>query len=171
MESFLRKQKLIDSISLNLNCDNSTFIEKFRKHIKESDLAYNFFESYQDTKYIYKGNISNSTFKIQKIRSFVGNKHFAVATGEIIENNDSIKIEMKINGINSLMKKILFIKSLFFLFIFTLALFALINDGSLFIIIFFIPVILEYGIIFFMIKSSVKSFKQEIEREFYFWLK
>lgn len=175
MESFLRKQKLIDSISLNLNCDKNTFIEKFKENVEQSDLSFSPFEAFNSKNKIYKGNISNSTFKIQKIKKFFsGKKQHPIATGKINENIDSIKLEIEINGINPLLKFFFIFTGIFYLIF--LSVFILITTKEGFFPFFIIPFLflhaaLMIGIPFFMIKSSVKNFKQEIEREFHFWLR
>ena len=38
MDSLLKKHKLIDSVSITLNCDKATFIKKFRENVEHSDL-------------------------------------------------------------------------------------------------------------------------------------
>lgn len=175
MEAFLRKQKLIDSISLNLNCDKTTFIEKFRENVEQSDLSFSPFEAFNSRNKTYKGNISNSTFKIQKIKTFFsGKKQHPIATGKITENIDSIKLEIEINGINPFIKFFFIFTGIFYLIFLSGFLFITTRENffPFFIIPFlFLHAALMIGIPFFMIKSSVKNFKQEIEREFHFWLK
>ena len=46
MDSFLRKYKLIDTLSLKLNCDKTTFIEKFKENVEPSDLSFTPFEAF-----------------------------------------------------------------------------------------------------------------------------
>lgn len=175
MESFFRKQKLIDSISINLNCNKATFIEKFKENVLFSDFSFNPFEVLQSSEKAYKGNIQNSNFTIQKVKTlFNGKKQYPLGKGKIIENIDGIKLEIEINGINTFFKIFYTFISLFYL-LFAIGIFFIISKNDefpLFVIpLIFIHALAMYAIPFFLIRSAVKNFKYEIEREFHFWIK
>ncbi|VXB64892.1 conserved hypothetical protein [Flavobacterium sp. 9AF] len=175
MQSFLRKNKLIDSLSLSLPSNKAKFIEKFKENVEPSDLSFTPFEALSNSPYIYKGNILENIFTIQKKKKlFAAKQTHPIATGKIIENINGITVTMEINGISPIMK-FFYGFLIFFYSIFILAILSISFIDSLFSLIAFpfiiIHATLMFTIPFFMIKSSVKNFKLEIEREFYFWIK
>ena len=124
---------------------------------------------------LYKGNIQNPNFKIQKKPQLFNNrKQSAVGTGKVIEGINDVKIDIEINGFTTLMK-FFFIFIAFFYLVFLLGFgFATLSNSEF--PFFVLPILLIHacfmiGIPFFVMKSSVKNFKQEIEREFHFWLR
>lgn len=175
MDSFLRKYKLIDSLSLKLNCDKTTFIEKFKENVEPSDFSFSPFEAFSSGSQLYKGNIQNATFKIQKKQQlFNSRKQSAIATGKITEGINDIKINIEINGITKAIKIFFAFIICFYLLFFLSIGFLSFSDSSFSLIAF--PFLLFHfalmtGIPFFMIRASVKNLKQEIEREFHFWIK
>lgn len=175
MEGFLRKYKIIDTLSFKLNCNKTTFIEKFKENVKISDLSFSPFEAFSSNSKRYKGSIQYSTFKIQKIQQlFYNKKQSPIATGKITEDRNGINIELEINGVTPFIK-FFYIFIAFFYLIFILGIGYFTFSSSSFPLIAF-PFLLFHaalmlGIPFFMMKSAVKNLKQEVEREFHFWLK
>ena len=175
MDSFLRKYKLIDTLSLKLHCDKATFIEKFRENVEPSNLSFSPFEAFSGGDKLYKGSLQNSTFKIQKKQQLFNNrKQSPIAKGKIIENINDIQLDIEVNGITPFMKFFFGFVVFFYLIGFSIFLLVSLNNDSFpfFPIPFLIlHTLLMLGIAFFIIKSSVKNFKQEIEREFHYWLR
>ncbi|MCO6162810.1 hypothetical protein [Flavobacterium sp. NRK F7] len=175
MDSFLRKYMLIDTLSLKLNCNKATFIEKFKENVEPSNLSFSPFEAFSGGTKLYKGNLDNSTFKIQKKQQLFNNRRQSpIATGKIIENINDIKLDIEINGITPFMKFFFVFIVFSYLFGFTILLVISFKDTNF--AFFPIPFLIVHaafmiGIPFFIIKSSVKHFKQEMEREFHFWLR
>ena len=175
MDSFLRKYMLIDTLSLKLNCNKATFIEKFKENVEPSNLSFSPFEAFSGGTKLYKGNLDNSTFKIQKKQQLFNNRRQSpIVTGKIIENINDIKLDIEINGITPFMKFFFVFIVFSYLFGFTILLVISFKDTNF--AFFLIPFLIVHaafmiGIPFFIIKSSVKHFKQEMEREFHFWLR
>ncbi len=166
---------LIDTLSLKLNCNKATFIEKFKENVEPSNLSFSPFEAFSGGTKLYKGNLDNSTFKIQKKQQLFNNRRQSpIATGKIIENINDIKLDIEINGITPFMKFFFVFIVFSYLFGFTILLVISFKDTNFaFLPIPFLIVHAAFmiGIPFFIIKSSVKHFKQEMEREFHFWLR
>ncbi|NJM80383.1 MAG: hypothetical protein HC854_13630 [Flavobacterium sp.] len=105
MDSFLRKYKLIDTLSFKLNCDKTTFIEKFRANVEPSTLSFSPFEAFSCGSKLYKGNLQNATFKIQKKQQLFNSKQQSpIASAKITEGINDIKIDMEINGVTPFIK-------------------------------------------------------------------
>lgn len=175
MDSLWRKYKLIDTLSLKLNCDKATFIEKFRENVEPSTLSFSPFEAFSGGSKLYKGNLQNTIFKIQKKQQLFNNRRQSpIAAGKIIENMNDIQLDIVINGITPFMKFFFAIIVLFYFVGFSVFLMLSINNAEFSIFPFpflIVHALFMIGIPFFIIKSSVKHFKQEIEREFHFWLR
>lgn len=175
MNSFFKKQKLVESLSLTLNCDKATFVEKFHQNVELSNLSFSFFEVFSSGSKLYKGNIQNSTFKIQKKQQLFNNKkQSAVANGKIIEGINNIKIDLEINAITPKIKFFFGVITCFYLLFILIISFASLSNSSF--PFFLLPMLFFHAcfmivIVFFGLKASVKNFKQEIEREFHFWLR
>lgn len=175
MDTFLRKHKLIDSVSFTLNCDKATFIEKFKENVEPSNLSFSPFEAFSGGSKLYKGTIQISTFKIQRKQQLFNNRiHNPITDGKITENTNTIKIDLEINGITSFMKIFFMIFMIFEIIGFiTILYFITSNTNSP---VFSIPLLLIHTglfilIFYLLIKFSVKSFKQDVEREIHFWLR
>lgn len=175
MESFLRKYKLIDTLSLKLNCDKTTFIEKFKENVEPSNLSFSPFEVFSGGSKLYKGNLQNSTFKIQKKQQLFNNRQSnPIASGKITEGINDLKINIEINGITPLMKFFFGFVVFFYLIGFSIFLLVSLNTDNF--PFFPIPFLILHavfmlGVPFYIIRSSVRNFKQEIEREFHYWLR
>lgn len=175
MDTFLRKYKLIDSVSFTLNCDKATFIEKFKENVEPSNLSFSPFEAFSGGSKLYKGTIQISTFKIQRKQQLFSNKiQNPISNGKITEDTNTIKIDLEINGITSFMKIFFMIFMIFEIIAFLTILFFIVSETDF--PIFSLPYILFHTglfilIFYLLIKFSVKSFKQDIEREIHFWLR
>lgn len=102
MNNFLKKIKLRDTITFELNCSKSDFIEKFKTNVEYSDLGYTPFEAFEvfsSSRFEYKGTINSQGFKIKKKRKlFDGQQTFAIARGTFVENIDRLIITTEINS-------------------------------------------------------------------------
>ncbi len=47
---------LIDTLSLKLNCNKATFIEKFKENVEPSNLSFSPFEAFSGGTKLHKGN-------------------------------------------------------------------------------------------------------------------
>lgn len=176
MDSLLKKHKLIDSVSITLNCDKATFIKKFRENVEHSDLSFRPFGPYLTGSKLYKGNIQDSTFKIMKTKQlFENKKQSAIGNGKITEDVNYIKVDIEIYGITSFMKFFIAMFILFEIIIFSVISFKLLSkienyDNKILLVIVFHTFVF-LCMFYFLARSLVKRFKQDIEREFHFWLK
>lgn len=180
MNDFLRKIKVLDSITIELNVTKSDFIKKFRQYVDVSDLSLSdsFFEGFSSSPNEYKGNIDERSFKIRRRRKlFDTNRNFAIANGNLTEQHDKLVLKTEINGFHKAMKFFYIAIILFYIiFIFGFSATMFINDESGFLPFAVLPFILFHaclmiGIPYFIMRRGVKRMKYELERDFHFWIK
>lgn len=176
MENFLRKIKLIDSFSVTLNTTKAEFTSALHQHVDQEDIDGWFssaFEVFTSSKNRYKGNVSHNGFRIRKrMRFFERNIGKAIATGRLRDKGDVLCIDTEINGWNNYM--IFFYSFLIVFYLIFLGTF-MIQDFSgesefFFIVPIFIIIhaMFMFGLPYFMMRRSVKRFKEDLEREFYY---
>ncbi|MGH2666998.1 hypothetical protein [Flavobacterium sp.] len=179
MSDFLRKIKLLDNITIELDSTKNDFIRGFQKNVDESDLNLidSFFEALTFSKNEYKGTVDNSVFKLRRRRKIFDNsRSFAVAEGTMKEKEGKLVLETDIKGFHSSMKFFyVFLFVIYLVFLTTIILTFLFNEEAeapLFIFpIFFIHALLMLGIPYFIMRRSVSRMKYELERDFHFWTK
>lgn len=180
MSDFLRKIKILDSMTIELDIHKSDFIKKFRQNVDASDLSFSdsFFEGLTSSPNEYKGNIDERNFNIRRRRKmFDTNKNFAVANGNLTEQLDKLVIKTDINGFHKGMKFFYMAIIVFYIiFIFGFSATMFFNEGTGFMPFAVLPFILLHaclmlGIPYFMMKRGVKRMKYELERDFHFWTK
>jgi len=169
MENFLRKIKLISSFSMTLSATKSEFTSALQNNVDEADIDGLFsgaFEAFTSSQNRFKGSVNHNGFKIRKRRRFF-EKNFgkAIATGNLREHT-------KINGWNNFMfffyGFITIIYGIFFgVFLLNLSSSGFEIFGVFFV---FIHALFMYGIPYFMMRTSVRSLKEDLERELHFVL-
>lgn len=173
MTDLLYKLKLIQDLNFKLNVSKTDFIKKFRDNVDESNLGYEPFEVFQSSTNHYKGNIYDNYFELKKRRRFFDTRYsFAKATGQLVEENEQLNIEIEINA---------FKKRMIIFFGFLCAFYLIFIIGFIFaqemssVSLFFLPFILihmciMFGIPYFMIRRSVKTMAYDLERDFHYWV-
>lgn len=103
MIEILKKLKLADSFTLELPIDKQTFIERFNKRVEPSELGIfsSFFEGLSSNNSRYKGKVDRSGFKLRLRKGLSRYKQQkAIAEGDFEGKNDSLIIEVSINGMD-----------------------------------------------------------------------
>ncbi len=161
---------------MTLNTTKSEFTSALRNNVDEANIDDYFsgaFEAFTSSENKFKGSVSHSGFKIRKRRRFF-QKNFgkATATGNLREHGNTLVIDTQINGWNNFM--FFFYGFITIIYCVFFGAFLLNVDSYEFPIfgIFFVIIhaIFMYGIPYFMMRTSVRSLKEDLEREFHFVL-
>ena len=175
MQDFLRKIKLIDHLTTELQMDKQTFVNRLSAITDEGStgLLSNPFDAFSSSKNEYKGTVTFDSFKLKRRKkAFDTNYNLSTAKGILIEKDGKLRIETEINGFNSALITIYLPLIVFYsVFIFSIVsdkkepfpIFLFLFIHCFFIFIFFIP----YSIV----KRSVQRLKYELEREFFYLTK
>jgi hypothetical protein len=175
MNDFLRKIKLIDETIIELLVSKIDFTKKFRENVEQSDLSFDFFESFEalsSSKYEYKGNIDTSGFQIKKKKKLFDSKFtLATAKGRFVENTEKLILQIEINAFKKRM--ILFLG--FILFFYTIFLISMLFSDAGGFSFFLIPFLMLHaslmiGIPYFVLRRSVKRMVYDMERDFHYWV-
>jgi hypothetical protein len=175
MEEFLKKIKLLNEFTVNLNIDKNIFASAFKNQVEEKDIdsfLSSAFEVFSSNKKRYKGFVNFNEFKIREKQSF-GNRKFGniKAIGRFSQKGERLEILTKINGWTNFM---------FIYFGFTLVFYCVflglffsgftsINNEFYFILPFiFIHAIFMFGLPIYQIRKGVSKLKDDLEREFHF---
>ena len=174
MNEFLRRLKLLDSLTTTLPISKHEFVDRLSK-ITDNGTTGMFsdpFEAFSTSKNELKGEVDYDGFKLKRRRRFFDtNMNLAVATGSFKENNGQLIIETEISGFNNF-----FLVFYFFLLIFySVFMFGFLRDGRNTDLI-AIPFLLlhatfMFAIPYFMMRRSVKRLKYELDREFFYLTK
>lgn len=176
MREFLKRLKLIDSMTTTLQTSKVEFVNRLNEITDEGStgMMSDTFDVFSSSKNEFKGQVSFDSFKIKRRRRFFDtNMNFAVANGTFEENNGQLTIDTEINGFNNF-----FIVFYVFLIIFySIFIFGFAssdkNGSGEFVAIPFILLhgTFMFGLPYFMMRRSVKRLKYELEREFFYLTK
>lgn len=173
MREFLKKIKLIDNFTSTLQLTKQDFINRLRLITDQgSPNAMDPFEGFFSSKNEFKGEISHNGFKLRRRRKlFERSSTIAIATGKVKEENGQLTIQTEIYGFSNFMYVFYGILILFYSVIFVGFVF---SDNSIPIFIF--PFLIFHGALmtlipYFLMRSSVKKMKYELEREFFYLTK
>ena len=173
MNDFLRKIKLIDSFDIELPMSKNEFITKLKNQVEPGNTGVfsGVFEVFFSSKKDYIGEVNHSDFKIRRRRRFFEmNKTKAVASGNIKEEFDSIKIATEITGYSNVL--LIFLGFILIFYLFFIPVVIVNDDIPLFILIFILlHGLLMVGIPYFMIRKGVENMKRGIERDFFYFTK
>lgn len=177
MKGFLKKLKLIDYLSTELEIDKNDFFNRLKASVDEGDIGMfsETFDVFSSSKNEYKGHVGLGVFKIKRRRKFFDmNMHLAIAKGTFKQRDNHLKIDTEINGFSGMMIPFYVFLIVFYL-IFIIGFSTTNNvEGNMdavalpFII---IHATFMLGIPYFMMRRSVKRMKHELEREFYYMTK
>ncbi len=174
MEEFLKKIKLIDYLTTNLQISRTEFVNRLTSITDQGGIGMfsETFDAFSSSKNEFKGEVSLNGFRIKRrSRFFDTNINTAIANGTITEDNHQLVITTEINGF----RNFFIIFYLFLVIFYSIFIFGFTssdnNDGF-----FVIPFILLHGTLmfslpYFMMRRSVKRLKYELEREFFYLTK
>jgi len=177
MKAFLKKLKLVDHLTTELEIQKNEFVIKFQKQVEQANIGLfsDYVDIFSSNKKAYKGQVSMYHFKIKrKQKLFDQTINTAIAQGNFEQSGSTLIIETEINGFrNGLIPYYIFLTIFYPLFI-SGFFFSAIEDGS--ILFFFVPFILLHATImfggpYFMMRRSIKRMKHNLEREFFYLTK
>ena len=174
MKDFLRRIKLIDSMTTTLPISKIQFVNRLHEitDVGSTAMMLDTFEAFSSSKKEFKGQINFDNFKIRKRkRFFETNKYIAVATGTFDEKGGQLTVETEINGFSDFY--IVFYAFLIIIYSILIIAFSTGLAGGGFS---FLPFIIIHGTLmfclpYFMMKRSVRNLKYELEREFFYLTK
>ena len=173
MREFLRKIKLIDNFTTTLQISKPDFITRLSRitDIGSTNMFLDPLEAFSSSKCEFKGEIDRNGFKLRRRRKpFVRSNSIAIATGKMKEENGQLTIQTEIYGFNNFM---------YFFYGFLLLFYIVFFVGFLSsdqIPIFIFPFLIFHGALmtlipYFVMRSSVKKMKYELERDFFYLTK
>ena len=174
MEKFLKKLRLIESLTTEVEVQQSEFIAKFKACVDEGGTGVfsDAFDAFSSSKNEYKGYVRLENFKIKRRkRLFDMNMSMAVAEGTFKQNDDTLIIETEINAFTGMMIPFYLIAVVFYAVFIGVLLTVNHVDGTVagFALPFiFLHAAFMFGIPYFMMRQSVRRMKYELEREFFY---
>jgi len=175
MEDFLRKIKLVDTMSTQLSVTTPEFVTAFRKDIEESDIDAFFsgtFEVFSASKKIYKGQIDSRGFYIRKRKKLFNKNRVNInAKGSFVNNLNGLVINTEFNAFN----KNRLITQCFFLVCYFAFIAYQVNNGGIFEGFFEdipIPFIIIFIVMLFIMpyinfRREVGVLKKELEKQYH----
>jgi hypothetical protein len=177
MKEFLKKIKLIEYLTTEIEIQKNDFVSNFSKNVDEGSTGVfsSPFEAFSSSKNEYKGQVGYDGFKIKRKRKFFDtNMNLAIASGIYRQNNEKLIIETEINGFSGMMIPF-YLFALVFYSIFIGSFFMADNiegNGAGFALPFiFIHAAFMFGLPYFMMRRGTKRMKHELEREFFYMTK
>ena len=177
MKDYLRKLKLLDHLTTDVEIQKNEFVSQLRKHVDEGGMGIfsDFFDVFSSSKNEFKRQVDYNGFKIKRRRwMFDFNNNLAVATGTYRQDGEKLIIETEINGFTGMMVPFCILLTVAYLVFFSVFLFTGVRyqEGIEFAFPFlFIHAAFMYGIPYFLMRRSTKRLKHELEREFYYMTK
>ena len=173
MKEFLRKIKLIDYLTMNLEMSRQDFVDKLSAITDQGSTGVfaDPFDAFSSSKNEYKGQVSFEQFKIKKRRRFFDNSfNMAIASGVFTENNGQLTIDTEINGFNNFM---IFFYGILVVFYSIFIGVAYLDKKTGFFVLAFILIhgALMFSIPYFMMRRSIKRLMYDLEREFFYLTK
>ena len=177
MKEFLKKIKLIENFTIEIEFKKNDFVSKLKEHVDEGSIGLfaNAFDVFSSSKNEYKGHVSYDEFKIKRRKRFFDmNKNLAIARGSYKQKNETLIIETEINGFNRIMIPYFLFTIVFYLIFIGVIImtdsFKGIEVGFVFLFL-FIHATFMFGIPYFLMRRSTKRMKYELERDFYYLTK
>jgi len=176
MNNFLRKLKLADSLTTELEITKQEFVTRLKENVDEgtTDAFSDMFDIFTSSKNEYKGRVGLDHFEIKRrAKFFDSSMNLAVAKGTYRQKDQILIIDTEINSFVSFMWLFLigitFIYSIFFL---TMLTSYIQDDESLLGFPFLIfHATFMYGIPYFIMRRSTSRLKYDLEREFHYLTK
>lgn len=172
MKDFLRKIKLVDSFTTEIEIEKSVFVNTFRKYVDEGStgLWFSSFEAFSSSKNEFKGNVGFDGFKIRRrSRLFDMNGAMAIAQGTFRQKDNVLVIDTEINGFHGMFIPYYLFVSVFYAIFIVMT----ILGGNNFMPFFIFPFIIIhaafiFGIPYLIMRRSTRRMKYDLEREFYY---
>jgi hypothetical protein len=173
MYNFLKKIKLIEELTTELEANKHDFVDRLMLTVDEADITgfSNMLDPFTSGKNEYKGHVDYHGFKIKRKRKFFDmQSSTATAEGSYIQKGSRLIINTRINGFSRLMIPF-YIFVIVFYIIFFIAFLAVPSDNTMGLIV--LPFILIHalfmlGIPYLMMRRSAKRMKYDLEREFFY---
>ena len=177
MNEFLKKLKLIDHFTVELEVERYFFVDRLMSVVDPGDTGtlFSSFEGLSSSKKEYKGKVGDNGFEIRRRkRLFDMNMGSAIAKGEWRQRDNHLIIETEINSFNNF-----FI--LFFVILIVIYVFGVISllfarngeDGNNLITLVALPFLLlhaafMFGVPYIVMRNSTKRMKYDLTREFHY---
>jgi hypothetical protein len=173
MKGFLRKIKLIDHFTTELEIDKNTFVDRLSAITDEGStgLFSNPFDIFTSNKKTFKGRVTLDDFILKKqMKAFDAGDSMCSVKGTLAENDGKLTIEAEVNGVDNFI-------AIFYILLMSIA--------TIFIVIallsketpsFLLPLVFFQGIIWYslpylFLKRRVERMKYDLEREFFYLTK
>ena len=176
MKEYLRRWKLADSLTIQLEIEKSEFVRRFRQMVDDGDPSWftSSFEAFSGGNNEYKGRVGQQGFKIRRRRRFFDfNRNIAIASGTYTQNNRMLTVQTEVNSFHSIMIPFYIFAVIFYIVFFAIIFAGNVEGGTPLFIAPFIIVhaLFMLGVPYFMMRRSTKRMKHELEREFYYLTK
>ena len=178
MKEFLRKLKLVDHLTVELEIEKSDFVERFKQVVDFGSVGEfgSLFDLFSRSKNEYIGSVHEGGFMIKRKRKlFNPALSMAVATGQFIQKGQKLTINSEINSFKGRM--VFFYAFAFIFYCIFVAAFFIPSEGqsssmnSYFLPFIFMHAAFMFGIPYFFMRSATKAMKRELEREFFYLTK
>jgi len=177
VKEYLKNLKLLDHLTTEIIIQKDDFVSKFRGHVDDGSTGMfsGSFDMVSSSKNEYRGHVGPEGFKIKrKKRLFDVNGNIAIASGSYRQDGEKLIIDMEVNGYTGIMIPFcVFIIGSYLMFIVMFFIGGSLGEG---IPVFTLPFVLLHtalmlGIPYFMMRSSVRELKHDLEREFFYMTK
>lgn len=129
MKDLLRKLKLINFLTIELQLNKTEFIERLSAITDEGETGIfsDMFDLFSSSKNEFKGQVNDDGFKLKRRRRFFDSKmNRAVATGMFYENNGKLTVETEIYGF----KNFFIVFYVFLILFYSVFIFSMSNLGN-----------------------------------------
>lgn len=174
MTEFLKKHKLIDRLTTELEIDKMTFVKRLRQQVDEGDVSFmsGTFEAFSSSDNDFVGTVSTEGFTFRRRRKmFERSMNLAYVTGTYSQERDRLVISTDIIGFRKIMLFYFGFLVIFYLSFISIFLFSANLEESMPMMI-IIPVLIHASIMFllpyFLARRSVQKLKKDLEREFHY---
>ena len=152
-------------MTVYLNIDKSTFLNKLRSHVDIGPVKSSFLEAFSGGKLDFRGQVTRDGFKIRRKRRFMDyNYSNAIVIGNVIEKNDRIQVDMEINSFRSSIY--FFLGFLIFAYVFISALMLTLSEGAyIFLIVMIVHSIFMLSILYLTLRRNTSVLKKNMEKE------
>lgn len=177
MKELLRRLKLIDHLTTEIEIQKNDFVTRFKENVDKGSTGFmaGTFDVFSSSKNEYKGYVGSESFKIKRRgRFFDVSSNLAVAKGTYRQKDNTLIIDTEINGFTGMMIPFYIFAIICYAIFITVFIFAdnIEGNGAGFAI----PFILIHasfmlGIPYLMMRRSTSRMKHELERELYYMTK
>jgi hypothetical protein len=174
MKEFLKRIKLIDYLTVNLELSKKDFVERLSSIVDEgeAEVFSNSLNIFSSSKNEFIGQVNSDGFKLKRRKRFFDiNINWAIAKGTLSENGGQLIINAEILG---------FANSMIFFYVFIIVVYSIgfislfnSDEKNKLIISLFLLIhgVFMFSIPHLILRGSVKKLKYELEREFFFLTK